>query len=512
MLERDIEQSLPPVDGHAQSQQDVEMSNGLEDTNPGTFISCPYTNSSLIPRHSSSSQAFGPHPYAQVSINEPLELLPRTVYSNNDPSYPHRPSHPPQPYNIFAHHSLSAYSSRISHMPTNTDLAGQAATNNLTPICSRPYSTRAQRSSTPDIQPVAPTPKEEYMAQAELESESSQTQQPLLVVLDMNGTLIYRRRRTFPPQFTKRPGLDTFLRYLFDNFKVMIWTSSQPHTVNEVLDKLLCPLMRKQLVGVWSRKDLDLTSKQYKERVQVYKRLDKVWGDAHIQSQYPNQAAQNTKPRKKSNKVKLPRILGGDTQVWDQTNTVLIDDSKLKAAAQPHNIIEIPEFTNDRKVDEIKNLNTVIRQLDILSPQKDVSRKLREWNQRRPDGECDSIDVDAFWEKELMHSSLDINTLEFTTSHEKATVTTTTTTKTTKNIKAPQSLTIEQLISAAKISHAAINQWKNNPTKKGASEESKHLSDGRPKPTKGQKRAATRRRAKLKGAAGSKKADPVLYP
>ncbi|EFE36623.1 NIF domain protein [Trichophyton benhamiae CBS 112371] len=505
MLERDIEQSLPPVDEHEQSQ-DVEISNGLEDANPGTFISWAYTNSSQIPRPLSSSQAFDPHSYAQASTNEPLELLPRTVYNNNDSSYLHQPSPTPQPYNIFAHHSLSAYSSRISHMPTNMGPAGQVATNNLIPIRSRPYSTRAQRSPTPDIQPVAPIPKEEYIAQAKLRPESSQMQQPLLVVLDMNGTLIYRRRRTFPPQFTKRPGLDTFLRYLFDNFKVMIWTSSQPHTVNEVLDKLLCPAMKKQLVGVWSRKDLDLTSKQYKERVQVYKRLDKVWGDAHIQSQYPNQVTQNTKPRKKSNKVKLPRILGEDTQVWDQTNTVLIDDSKLKAAAQPHNIIEIPEFTNDRKVDEIKNLNTVIRQLDILSRQKDVSRKLREWNQKRPEGECDSIDVDAFWEKELMHSSLDINTLEFSTSQEKATITTTT--KTTKNIKAPQSLTIEQLISAAKKSHAAINQQKDNPTTEGTSEGSKHLDDGKPKRTKGQKRAATRRRAKLKGAA-YKKADPV---
>ncbi|EZF28995.1 FCP1 homology domain-containing protein [Trichophyton mentagrophytes] len=506
MLERDIEQSLPPVEGQAQSQQDVKMSNGLEDTNPGAFISRAYTSSSQIPQHSSSSQAFGPHPYVQASINEPLELLPRTVYRNESPSYIHWPSHPPQPYNIFAHNSLSAYSSRISHMPTNMDPARQVATNNLTPICSRPYSTKAQRSPTSDIQPVAPTPTEGYMAQAELQPESSQTQQPLLVVLDMNGTLIYRRRRTFPPQFTKRPGIDTFLRYLFDNFKVMIWTSSQPHTVNEVLDKLLCPAMKKQLAGVWSRKDLDLTSKQYKEKVQVYKRLDKVWGDAHIQSQYPKQATQNIKPRKKSNKVKLPRILGGDTQIWDQTNTVLIDDSKLKAAAQPHNIIEIPEFTNDRKVDEIKNLNTVIRQLDILSRQKDVSRKLREWNQKRPEGENDSIDVDAFWEKELMHSSLDINTLEFSTSQEKATITTTT--KTTKNTKVPQSLTIEQLISAAKKSHAAINQQNDNPTKKGASEESKHLNDGKPKLTKGQKRAATRRRAKLKGA-GSNKADLV---
>lgn len=383
---------------------------------------------------------------------------------------------------------------------------GQTPPKNLTPIDSQPYSTKAQRSPTPDIQAVIPTPKVEYIAQAELLPESSQTQQPLLVVLDMNGTLIYRRRRTFPPQFTKRPGLDIFLRYLFDNFKVMIWTSSQPRTVNEILGKLLPPAMEKQLVGVWSRKDLDLTSKQYKERVQVYKRLDKIWGDEHIQSQYPSPTAQKTKPRKKRNQAKLPRILRNDTQVWDQTNTILIDDSKLKAAAQPHNIIEIPEFTNDREVDEIKNLNNVIRQLDILSRQKDVSRKLREWNQRRPDGDSDSTEVDAFWEKELVLSSLDINTLELATSQEKTV--TSTTTKTIKNLKVPPSLTIEHLISAAKKSHETNSQQTGNAKKKAAGEDSKRLSDGKPKLTKNQKRAATRRAAKLKGV-GPKKPDRV---
>ncbi|EFR03454.1 NIF domain-containing protein [Nannizzia gypsea CBS 118893] len=508
MSQSEIEQSSQSVDEHAQLQPDVETSNE-PGANSGTSKRSPYDHSPQIPQHLNQSKGNFYQPYAQTSSDPFQELLPRTFYTNNnDTSYFHQPpSYPPQPYNGFSYNSFSAYSSRMQSTPINMLHTGQVSAKNPTSIGSQPYSTRAQRSPTPNIQPVAPTPKEDYIAQAELQTESSQTQQPLLVVLDMNGTLIYRRRRTFPPQFTKRPGLDTFLRYLFDNFKVMIWTSSQPRTVNEILGKLLPPAMEKQLVGVWSRKDLDLTSKQYNERVQVYKRLDKVWGDAHIQSQYPNVAAQNIKPRKKKNRVKLPQILGNDAQVWDQTNTILIDDSKLKAAAQPHNIIEIPEFTNDSQVDEIKNLNTVIRQLDILSRQKDVSRKLREWNQGRPDGDSDSIEVDAFWKKELVHSSLDLNTLESVTFQEKTV--TSNTTKTAKDPEVPPSLTIEQLINAAKKSHATNKQQKGNATKKeAAGEEPKRLDDGKPRLTKNQKRAAARRAAKLKKA-GSKKPDPV---
>ncbi|KAF3483683.1 NIF domain-containing protein [Arthroderma uncinatum] len=384
------------------------------------------------------------------------------------------------------------------------------------PTLPRPYSTQAQRSPSPVRQPVAPIPVEGYLAQASLQPEPSQVQQPLLVILDMNGTLIYRKRRTFPPRFTKRPGLDPFLRYLFDNFKVMIWTSSQPQTVTDVLDKLLPPEMKKQLVGVWSRKDLDLTPKQYKEKVQVYKRLDKVWRDENIQSQYPrlpaNDNTQYIIPRKKKKSIKLPRILGEGGQVWDQTNTILVDDSRLKAAGQPHNIIEIPEFTNDPNVDEIKNLTTVMRQLDILSRQKDVSRKLREWNQRRPDASNDSSRIDTFWEKELVLSSFDIHALESTTPPEETD---------TPATKAPEAtdypfLNVEQLVSAARKSlNKDLHISKNGQSdehratadsrpRKPSTQEPKESGDAKPKLTKGQKRAAKRAAARLRaeGATG----------
>ena len=58
------------------------------------------------------------------------------------------------------------------------------------------------------------------------------------------------------------------------------------------------------LLGQWGRDTLGLTSAQYEERVQVYKCLDRVWGNADLQHWHPGFE------------------MG---QIWGQHNTVLID-------------------------------------------------------------------------------------------------------------------------------------------------------------------------------------------
>ncbi|KAK2873697.1 hypothetical protein FQN49_002158 [Arthroderma sp. PD_2] len=467
--------------------------------NSGAPRDVSYNNLPLFAQYLNPSQGFNYNPHAYIPHNRPPPPAAQDaqLMNNSLPYFP-QPSYPLSPYLNSPYHSSSAYVNRSSLVPANALPIRSVPVNNTTSTRSRPYSTQ---SPSPVKQPVAPTPVEGYLTQASLQPEPSQTQQPLLVILDMNGTLIYRKRRTFPPKFTKRPGLDPFLRYLFKNFKVMIWTSSQPQTVTDVLDRLLPPEMKKQLVGVWSRKDLDLTPKQYKEKVQVYKRLDKVWMDETIQSQYPRSAANNDtiKLKKRKKKIKLPQILGERNQVWDQTNTVLVDDSKLKAAGQPHNIIEIPEFTNDPSVDEIKNLTTVMRQLDILSRQKDVSRKLREWNQRKPGPPNVSSKIDAFWEKELVLSSFDIHALDSPASSPQGEE------DIPEDVDAPF-LNVEQLISAARKSlHTSNNRQTNDIVAtaglrpgKFSAQEPKGLTGDKPKLSKGQKRAAKRAAARLR--------------
>lgn len=77
------------------------------------------------------------------------------------------------------------------------------------------------------------------------------------------------------------------------------------------------------LLGEWGRNTLGLTCTQYKERVQVYKRLDRIWRNEDLQRLHPD-------------------FKGG--RRWGQNNTVLIDDSALKASAQPFNHIKVPEY------------------------------------------------------------------------------------------------------------------------------------------------------------------------
>lgn len=58
-------------------------------------------------------------------------------------------------------------------------------------------------------------------------------------------------------------------------------------------------------------------------KVQVYKRLTRIWEDPAVKASHPD--AHN----------------GG---MWDQMNTVLIDDSMEKGRSEPHNILVLPEF------------------------------------------------------------------------------------------------------------------------------------------------------------------------
>ncbi|KAL2217150.1 NLI interacting factor-like phosphatase-domain-containing protein [Thermoascus aurantiacus ATCC 26904] len=239
------------------------------------------------------------------------------------------------------------------------------------------------------VQPVeVPVVTEKYMAQASLPPKEISPPQPLLVILDINGTLIYRKHRRLPPQFVKRPGLDKFLDTLLEKYTVMIWSSSQPQTVNAVCERLFPKKKRAQLAAEWARDKFGLTHAQYREKIQVYKRLEKVWADESIQARYP-------RSKNKLGKLRHAQLLAHQADPdsvppplpmrWDQSNTVLIDDSRLKAAAQPYNILEIPEFTNDpnSKVDESQVFKNVLKRLNILARRDDVSKMLRHWEMQK---------------------------------------------------------------------------------------------------------------------------------
>lgn len=86
------------------------------------------------------------------------------------------------------------------------------------------------------------------------------------------------------------------------------------------------PLWKSRIAAIWNRDDLRL-GPHYNTRVQIYKQLSWLWEDPIVQSTFPE---------------------NDPGTCWDQSNTVLIDDSKFKALSEPHNLIQIDEFTIER--------------------------------------------------------------------------------------------------------------------------------------------------------------------
>ena len=263
--------------------------------------------------------------------------------------------------------------------------------NGFAPIPPNP--SRRARSKTPKLEVPAATLQ--YLNQASLKPEEVPSKRPLLIILDLNGTLIHRKVRKLPPKFTKRAGLDHFLAALIKNYKVMIWSSSQPPTVNAVCEQLFPGVMHDELVALWGRDKFGLTDRQYKNKIQVYKELHKVWADPVIQGSFPGNEDLKNRPvmpnDKAASEVAKNRSLRANQQNasslppgqrWDQTNTILIDDSKLKALSEPFNILEIPEFVDNPNVDESKVFAKVLYCLDICSRHDDTSKVLRTWNER----------------------------------------------------------------------------------------------------------------------------------
>lgn len=244
---------------------------------------------------------------------------------------------------------------------------------------------RRQRHATPPVK--QPVPTEAYVQQASQAPKMRSHPQPLLIILDLNGTLIFRKRKKLPPSFARRAGLDHFLDELTRKYAVMIWSSSKPATVDAVCQQLFPEDKKRNIVGMWGRDKFDLTNVQYNAKLQVYKELRKVWADPNIQAAHPRSKPVSTKRpggrfskrnerRRQNNSNESPQSppVG---QRWDQTNTILIDDSKIKALSEPYNILEIPEFTGNPSTDESTLFANVLHKLDTLSHYDDVSKVLR---------------------------------------------------------------------------------------------------------------------------------------
>ncbi|KAG9303883.1 hypothetical protein G9A89_005793 [Geosiphon pyriformis] len=165
--------------------------------------------------------------------------------------------------------------------------------------------------------PEAPT--QSYLAIASQLSEKKESSDRKLIILDLNGTLLYRK---YPNRIFARPHLHEFLDYIFAHFEVMVWSSAQPRNVRIMVEYVFSPQYIKKLIDVWTRDDFGLSEKEYNQKSLTLKDLRKVWGGLN-----KSEHGRNKRPR-----------------CWDQTNTLLIDDSDLKAQLQPYNAIHLSEY------------------------------------------------------------------------------------------------------------------------------------------------------------------------
>ncbi|KAL2676714.1 hypothetical protein Neosp_010478 [[Neocosmospora] mangrovei] len=230
-----------------------------------------------------------------------------------------------------------------------------------TPSGPKDEDARQVRASSPPKVPSdesggVPNPTPQYMAQAHLEPHRLEQPRRILIVMDLNGTLLHRPNKRRPFHFVERPHAKAFMSYCLDTFHVAIWSSARPDNVSKMVDQLLTPEQRERCLLVWGRDTFGLCQADYDARVQVYKRLTSVWSDPRIMEAHP--AAQT----------------GGK---WDQTNTILVDDSLEKARSEPFNILQIPEFSGLST--EMPNvLPQVHDYLNNLAHEADISRFVRQ--------------------------------------------------------------------------------------------------------------------------------------
>jgi hypothetical protein len=133
--------------------------------------------------------------------------------------------------------------------------------------------------------------------------------------------------------------------------------------------QLFTPEQHAKLVKIWSRDHLRL-GVHFNAKVQVYKQLPWLWEDAEVQASFPSAA---DKPFQVEDGWKEPP----PAAKWDQSNTVLLDDSVDKAASEPYNLVQVDEFTKETKLDGDDVLSRVVAYLEDMKWEADVSAAMR---------------------------------------------------------------------------------------------------------------------------------------
>jgi hypothetical protein len=208
-----------------------------------------------------------------------------------------------------------------------------------------------------------PEPSASYLERAKLPPQRLIAPKKLLIVLDLNGTLLLRSNRG--SNYRPRPFVNEFLAYCLEHHAIIVWSSARPHNVTAMVSQLFTAKQRAKLVKIWSREHLRLGA-HFEAKVQVYKQLTWLWEDAEVQARFPSV------PFKVEDGWKEPA-----PTKWDQSNTILIDDSVEKAASEPYNLLQVEELTKENLCDGQDVLGRVLTYIEDLKWEADVSAAMR---------------------------------------------------------------------------------------------------------------------------------------
>lgn len=185
------------------------------------------------------------------------------------------------------------------------------------------YPAPRPRSST--VTPPAPQgPSSEYIATSNNPSHmlTDPSSFRKLLVLDLNGTLLHRSARSgkngprypipgqegFQPRLRSvhpRPYLPSFKSYLFhpttkEWLDVMVWSSAQPHSVHDMVDKCFHDEKR-HFVAIWARDTLGLPQHLYSAAIPsiTYTFVDTQYTSVNLFSflEYHNPPSKTAKSR-----------------------------------------------------------------------------------------------------------------------------------------------------------------------------------------------------------------------
>ncbi|KAL1671170.1 hypothetical protein EV122DRAFT_285245 [Schizophyllum commune] len=216
----------------------------------------------------------------------------------------------------------------MSNAPTNFDYSPP-------PPFSPPHARRRRRRRSPVRQS---TPSQEYLIHANRPSIPihDPTSPRKLLILDLNGSLLVRARwngtestepgQRFVRKVHRRPYLQSFQDYIFHPktrtwLVTMIWSSAQPHSVHDMVDKCF-GRAQGNFAAIWARDTLGLKHYEYHQKTQTTKDLAIPW-----------------------RKLRLNPGYGGKPH--SASTTLLVDDSPLKARLQPYNHMAIREYDAD---------------------------------------------------------------------------------------------------------------------------------------------------------------------